>query len=373
MYIVNAVLKQHTPLPPVMSAEHHEIALFIAQSLHSRLSALESLHESRVSRVPQVPLGIGFDDIDRLLADAQRGLESVQNIEHTIQLYAELFNEIIRLCQQPNPDWGRILSAVLALLEGEDGIKARRDQQLINAIQNNLQTLEIIEQLHAHEIGLHSQFIGVNPFAVLDDARNVVRKVIEFKKTIEECTLKFKLIKDRIVGITTWDVLTIIQVIIDIIDIFNEEDIVKKERDRQLLLLVEDITKGFAISHGLIGQMRRVEESGIKLQPGEMLYCNLDDPFTDALSVIKQVLQIVEAIRNYEATIYNTVSKYNAIMAQLRNFPSSGNPSDIIPYAINLIKTIRGEEQVKVKRDLDLAGGMQIITKHLKAAGYQIV
>ena len=97
----------------------------------------------------------------------------------------------------------------------------------------------------------------------------------------------------------------------------------------------------------------------------------LDSPFGQALAIIRQVMQVIEAVRDIEQTIDSMVNRYEAIKKQLLSFPN--NPSEVIPYLINLIKTLRGEEKLKIDRDINLADMMKQITGALHDAGYEIV
>ena len=73
-----------------MKTEHHEIMLLIAQSLHSRLQALESLHMPD-SHGPRAALGIGFDDVSNFLDNAEDALLKIHNIEKTVETYLDHF------------------------------------------------------------------------------------------------------------------------------------------------------------------------------------------------------------------------------------------------------------------------------------------
>ena len=401
---------------------HHELALQIAESLHRRMMVLEA---GLGRGCEKFPLGIGFDDVDHFLQDAENALDKIYNIERTIENYMYQMDRIMTMCRQPNPDWLAIFLAFLDLLEGEDRIKAKRDEQLIVAIKANLMTLETIKSLHGQELASH--FIG-NPFEVIDDVKHAVRSVIDFRNSLETVKAKFDKIRGMISGVKVWDVSVIIRLTIEIIEVIEQEDFLKMQRDKDLLQAIEDMTKTFEdvtikikdlhtsnprpphkhplrrhkeIRGGAVDYWKPSDEdesattyywrprehknnsywnTGIRPPitftnncfPSEQsTSVTLDSPFGQALAIIRQVMQVIEAVRDIEQTIDSMVNRYEAIKTQLLSFPT--NPSEVIPYLINLIKTLRGEEKLKIDRDIKLADMMKQITGALHDAGYEIV
>jgi hypothetical protein len=423
-----------------MKTEHHEIMLLIAQSLHSRLQALEQGSQVAAS------LGIGFDDVTKFLDDAEDALTKIYNIEQTVQLYLRQADEIFQMCRQPNPNWADIFMAILALLEGEDAIKARRDEQMIVAIKANLLTLETIEELHGQEMRskLGASFLG-NPFQVINDAKQTVKAVINFKNTIQSISVKFQLIREEIHRVDQWDVWAMIRLTVRIIEIIEEEDSVKKQRDRQLLALISTVTETFAVVTGKLqdfepkktpyklkkfqnqgaidfykdywntgtdprhpippppprpparpsndgagdwwgaqntvrngdgaGDWWGAQNAGQNHDGAASYYMqgNLGNPISDALSIIKQVMQTIEAIKNIEQSISTMTNRYSAVVDHLQKLDLRGDPRSIVPFLIDLIRTLKGEEKLKIERDIHLVENMKQITLQLHAAGYHIV
>ena len=160
---------------------HHELALQIAESLHRRMLALEAK-----AATPMTTLDAGLFDVDGYLGDAEKVLEklhSIQNYEETIRYYAERLQGIYALLQQEPINWFLVINEILDVLSGEDGMKAARDQQLIDSINTNLGVLETMKDLYtAEKRGLQSEFnthsgaatLGYNPFEAMDDAHRVV-------------------------------------------------------------------------------------------------------------------------------------------------------------------------------------------------------
>lgn len=434
-----------------MNPEHHAVALFIAESLHSRLRALEDLHEKPVT------LGIGFDDVSNFLDDAEDALTKIQNIEQTLQMYIVETQKIYNMCMQDNPNWLQIFLAILTLLEGEDAIKARRDDQLIIAITANLMTLETIEDLHKQEI--ETRGLG-SPFEIIDEAKTIVRSVIDIKNTINAISMKFNLIREEIGQVRQWDAVTIIRLTINIIQIIEEEDIVKKHRDAALLDLIARITGTFEHVTDILKDFKPVvqrsrqprkelkwqnqsavdyydyynlngrrtgtgritdpranavtyprnsntypsayssatdrNDSAVSFYSGaedsasnwygtravstdsttswsQSQQVHLGNPISDALALIRQVMEAIEHIRNYERTIEKMTTRYDRIVNHIQKFNYSGNPRDIIPSLIEFIRVLKDEEKTKIRRDINLANMMKKITHGLQTAGYNIV
>jgi hypothetical protein len=417
-----------------MKTEHHGIMLLIAQSLHSRLQALESLHMPD-SHGPRAALGIGFDDVSNFLDNAEDALLKIHNIEKTVETYLDHFERIRLLCTAPNPNFYEIFMSILELIEGEDAMKARRDEQLIVAIKANLLTLETIEELHGNEIvSLGSNFIGFNPFDVIDDTKKAVKAIIDIKKTVKDISAKFELIKQEISDFQQsgqmWDVFTVLGLVINIIKIIEEEDTAKVQRDKELLNLITRITTSFEMvtiklhdfkpAQNLYkNPYRRTRKESDFQNQGAVDYWNaspvtrraaprnagsaadyytsdaprsgggaadyytfqrppsytpfLNSPISQVLSAVRQVGEAIQALRDIEETITNMIQRYHSVARKLGQIDFHGNPREIIPYLIELIGLIKGDEKIKIERDIRLVDNMKKITIKLKEVGYHIV
>jgi hypothetical protein len=398
-------------------------------------------------------LGIGFDDVSNFLDNAEDALLKIHNIEKTVETYLDHFERIRRLCTAPNPNFYEIFMSILELIEGEDAMKARRDEQLIVAIKANLLTLETIEELHGNEIvSLGSNFIGFNPFDVIDDTKKAVKAIIDIKKTVKDISAKFELIKQEISNFQQsgqmWDVFTVLGLVINIIKIIEEEDTAKVQRDKELLNLITRITTSFEIvtiklhdfqpaqnlyrnpyrrtrkesdfqNQGAVDYWnaspvtrraaprnagsaadyytsddvpppppRRPTDGGgsaadyytFERQPPSYTtfnrpsqYTPLSSPISEVLSAVRQVGEAIQALRDIENTITNMIQRYHSVARKLGEIDFHGNPREIIPYLIELIGLIKGDEKIKIQRDIRLVDNMKMITIKLKDVGYHIV
>jgi hypothetical protein len=81
----------------------------------------------------------------------------------------------------------------------------------------------------------------------------------------------------------------------------------------------------------------------------------------------------IEAVKDFEKTIDKVTTRYRAVAEHLGKLDIHGDPRKAIPYLIDLIRTLKGVEKMKIERDLDLVKSMKQITLQLHAAGYHIV
>ena len=150
------------------------------------------------------------------------------------------------------------MSLILDALAGEDIAKADRDEEMLHIINKNLQTLETMQCLAKNEtqtriipppyIKLSSQTDFISDQFILDtvtDVGKTVKSIVQYKRTIQEISHKFNLIKQKIATLDWNNAATILTTAIEIISIINEEEIVKKNREDRLLHAMKQISLTF--------------------------------------------------------------------------------------------------------------------------------
>lgn len=391
---------------------HREIYL-VTESLHRRAIKLEcSLGESGAFSVKPI-----LDQTESIL----NMLDKIQNYEKTIQSYISRFEKIMNMCKQKNPDWLAIMSEIIDVLSGEDVDKNQRDGEIISIMEKNLETLDIMQQLAKEEIARirspnwdplsanasvngdvyhNSQFtIGVSYIEAVQDVKNVLRMAIQYKKTIESITVKFQIIKKEIQYVR-WDAPAIVNTALRIIQVIQEEDIVKKQREDSLLKAMKQITTTFQeVTLSIVNLKQETRKARAARQTvgwgaetslsAELCLSrdiSLDDemrlgePFSFVLNTLGQVLGGVNAIINHQKTIADIYKRYQAFLDELRYLATISDIRDVIPCLLRLIKILKEEDNEKMQRDLELISSMKMqnnavrdLTNDLGNMGYEIV
>ena len=355
----------------------------IMHSLHRRTSALEcKLGNHGVFSVRPI-----IDQTEMVLT----ALDKIQNYEKTISTYVARFNQIKAMCQQPSPDWLVIISSILDILAGEDVEKAKRDEELIYVINRNLDALDVMQELSEVEtkriksdswdpLSAQATFIGVSLTDAANDVRHVLQMAVNYKKTIEGVSIKFGLLKGKIKDINFWDIPTLLRTSIEIINILQEEDIAKKQREDNLLQAMKTISLSFESVGDAIVKLKNETRRAKGLSNEVHIEAHLDEPFSLALGTFKDVLQGIEAVINYQKTINDICLRCYAFTDQLNQLASVNDWREIIPCLLRLIHILKEEDETKIQRDNELITDLEKqnkavkkLTDDLYRIGYKIV
>lgn len=79
---------------------------------------------------------------------------------------------------------------------------------------------------------------------------------------------------------------------------------------------------------------------------------SLEMSFTDAFGVFNTVISGVKAVMEYQKTIERFITKFHLIAKQLRELAAANNLNGVISSLLNIIQTIKSEDDNKLKRDL---------------------
>jgi hypothetical protein len=318
------------------------------QLLHA---TLESLHLRLCRLEAKTPL-----PFNTALENTKKALElcdKVVNYEDTIRKLVDDLNKIDAMCRQPNPDWLAIISEVLRVLSMEDNPKQQRDEDLILLVEKNLESLAVIDTV----AGLVEQDRKLGTLVSLqsiNDVRKTLDMVRNYEKTIKGIGMKYTLIIGKIKGLK-WDIPTIISITLEIIQIIQEEDIAKKQREEHLLACVKKSTEALrdAAAH-----VSRVKGSGLR--------ANLDSPFALVLGSLETILQGVDAVINYQKTIDEICAKYQGVAASLQRLATITDIKQVIPCLLDFIQVLHEEDYAKLDRNAMLLEKMRETNQQIR-------
>ena len=336
----------HLPLAitsrPMDQPEDLKLLYETLESLHQRVCILEA--------GKALPFKTALENTEKAL----KICDKIVNYEATIKNLVDDLNKIDGMCRQPNPDWLAIISEVLRVLSMEDAPKAQRDEDLIVLVENNLQSLDTIDTV----AGLVEMDNGLGVMVSLqtvNDIRNTLDMVRNYEKTIKGIGMKYTLILSKIKGVK-WDIPTIVSTTLEIIQIIQEEDIAKKQREEHLLACVKKSTEALRDS---AAHVSRAKDVGLQT--------NLDSPFDLVLGTLDTVIHGVNAVINYQETIDQICAKYQGVAASLQRLATITDIKQVIPCLLDFVQVLHEEDYAKLDRNALLLKQMEQTNLQIKA------
>jgi hypothetical protein len=333
--------------PPMDQPEDLQLLHATLESLHLRLCRLEA--------GKPLPFKAALENTQKALEICDK----IVNYETTIKNLVDDLDKIDSMCRQPNPDWLAIISEVLRVLSMEDNPKAQRDEDLIELVEKNLQSLDTIDIVaglveHDKKLGMMVSLQSIN------DVRKTLDMVRNYEKTIKGIGMKYTLIMGKIKGLK-WDIPTIISITLEIIQIIQEEDIAKKQREDHLLACVKKSTEALrdAAAH-----VSRAKGYGVGIRAG--LQAHLDSPFDLVLGTLDTVIQGIDAVINYQKTIDEICAKYQGVAASLQRLATISDIKQVIPCLLEFVKVLHEEDYAKLDRNAMLLERMKETNQQIR-------
>jgi len=314
-------------------------------SSHEDLGALcgqlEAIHE-RLCRLEE-NRAMPLKNVLTTTEDLLRICTKVQNYETTIKEFVDQLNEIDGMCRQPNPDWLAIVSKVLSVLSLEGGPKEERTEQLLKMVEDNMQVLDAVKRT-ADLVEEDRRSLGmVVSLHSIDDVRKAVDMVRNYQHTVHSVEMKYQLIMQKIRTLR-WDIPTLVSVTLEIIQIVEEEDIVKKQRDEMLFPCFKQSVEA------LMEATARISQLHVGSKYGGTLETDLGSPFSLVLGSLNTVVQGVNAVIHYQDTIDEIYAKYDRIRDSLQRLASVSDIKQVIPTLLEFVHTLHEEDSAKAAR-----------------------
>ena len=339
-------------LKPTLS----EVALYdTLESMHYRLCSLEG-HKGAFSIKPMV------ENTQAIL----KTLQKVQNYEKTIADFVAKMKNIQAMCQAPSPDWMAIMCEVLDVLSGEEAPKEERDNAIIQTIENNLTIVDTLQKVaQIEEEDRRQGRIGV-VFHAVSQVQEILTLVKNYKSAIKSVVIKFDLVRSELKK-ARMDAPTILSTCIKIIQIIQEEDIIKKQREDDILKCIKMSTEALRDTTASISRLQTV---GCK---------RLGNPFSLVLGTLDQIIVGVDAVINYQRTIDEICDRYKGVVLAMQRLASISDVRQIIPCLLDLVSVLNDEDYAKMKRDWELVHTLESqnqkitdLTATLGGMGYDI-
>ena len=331
--------------PPMEQPEDLQLLHATLESLHLRLCRLEA-------KTP-LPFNAALENTKKAL----ELVDKVVNYEDTIKKLVDDLNKIDGMCRQPNPDWLAIISEVLRVLSMEDNPKQQRDEDLILLVEKNLESLAVIDTVAGlveqdRKLGVMVSLQSIN------DVRKTLDMVRDYEKTIKGIGMKYTLIIGKIKGLK-WDIPTIISITLEIIQIIQEEDIAKKQREEHLLACVKKSTEALRDAAAHVSRA----QAGVGIRAG--LQAHLDSPFALVLGTLDTVLQGIDAVMNYQKTIDEICAKYEGVAASLQRLATITDIKQVIPCLLDFVQVLHEEDYAKLNRNAMLLENMKVTNRQI--------